>query len=120
VSKPRKQRKAATLRELIKAHARATERQERLVNESSQIVHVPEPLERAVGNAHDAKSEALSALCHYRPRDADELLAWLTAVLADEEVTGESIPVIDGLAALTSAHSALCKLLVPANYMHSR
>jgi|1185.fasta_scaffold970888_2 hypothetical protein len=116
----RKKKRAVTLGQVIKAHVRARERQARLVNKASQFVHIPEPLDRAVNNAHDAAADALSALCRYRPRDADGLVKWLSAVLADEEVTGESIRVLDGLAALSSAHNSLCRLLVPANEMHSR
>jgi hypothetical protein len=120
MSAARKKTKVTTLGQIMKAHAQASERRDRLVNEASVIVKIPKALDKAVGRAHDAVSASFSDLCRYRPRDADELLQWLPAVLADEQVTGESIRVVDGLAALSSAHNSLSRLLVPASEMHSR
>ena len=116
----RKRKRSASLVQLLKAHARACEQRDRLVEEASKIVKIPKPLDKAVRKAHDAAAKSFSALCHYHPRNGEELLQWLSAVLGDAEVTAESIRVLDGLAALTGAHNALGRLLVPASYLHPR
>ena len=112
-------KKAVTLAQLIKAHTQASARRNRLVSKEGKLVKVPPSLSEAIVKAHAAADASFAALCRYRPRDAEELVKWLPAVVQDEQVSSEYIRVLDGLAALTGANNLLCRLLVPAS-MHSR
>jgi hypothetical protein len=109
--------KSATLGQLVKDHQKANDRVTYFCNLKGELT---ESQQEASVDALHVLSRTWSAVCRFKARDADELLKWLAYVLEGDEVTGKSIRVMDGVAALKAAHGALCEHLLPTDPFHTR